>query len=133
MSTVVPSTSSDAQKSELLKAFSFGFDDWLEKKTSPDVFSRLAELDTKPLGRAQANQLLHLCHEPGVSEGFFRYYWLSCPKKHPYKVEKLADFHEIYLKGDLVVSLKHLIWGLYRFYVDALLFFGDGRIAFTSL
>jgi hypothetical protein len=133
MSTAPPATSSDGQKNELLKAFSFGFDDWLEKKTSTDVFTRLAELDTKPIGRAQTNQLLHLCHEPGVSEGFFKYYWLSRPKKHPYKVEKLADFHEVYVKGDLVTSLKHLIWGLYRFYVDALLYFGDGRIAFTNL
>jgi hypothetical protein len=31
------------------------------------------------------------------------------------------------------MSLAHLRWGLYRLYVDALLFFGNVRTAFRSL
>lgn len=79
------------------------------------------------------NQLLHLCHEPGVSDGFFRYYWLSEANDHPYPVIKLPGFERALCHGDLIQSLQHLRWGLYRLYVDALLFFGDVRIAFNKL
>ncbi len=120
-------------KKKLLAMLSFGFDDWLEKKDSTDLFSSLTDLASRPLGRAQANQLLHLCHEPGVSVGFFRYYWLCIPENHPYRPDKLPGFEQKFLQGDLVCSLEHLRWGLYRFYVDALLFFGDGRMAFNAL
>jgi hypothetical protein len=132
-----PLTQSTAQDSEekqkLLDLFSFGFDDWLVKKSPEEVFARIRAIDTNPIGRAQLNQLLHLCHEAGVSDGFFRYYWLSSPKCHPYEVDKIPGYNSAALKGDLIQSQEHLKWGLYRLYVDALLFFGDVRIAYTKL
>jgi hypothetical protein len=133
MSSSAISDETAALKGILLNELSFGFDEWLEKKTSADLFACLTDLSNRPLGRAQANQILHLSHEPGVSEGFFRYYFLSIPLKHPYDVTKVPGFENKFIGGSLVTSIHHLKWGLYRFYVDALLYFGDGRIAFTSL
>jgi hypothetical protein len=121
------------EKQKLLDLFSFGFDHWLVKKNPEEVFDRIKSIDASPIGRAQLNQLLHLCHEPGVSDGFFRYYWMSAPKFHPYEVEKIPGYAAAALKGDLIQSQEHLKWGLYRLYVDALLFFGDVRIAFNKL
>jgi hypothetical protein len=117
----------------LLELFSFGFDHWLVTKSPNEVTERLSRIDTSPLGLAQLNQLLHLCHEPGVSEGFFRYYWLRCPLDHAYDLSRIQGFDNRWLHGDLIESLGQLKWGLYRLYVDALLFFGDVRIAFKKL
>src|SRR6266852_7319005 len=99
-------------KEKLLELFSFGFDDWLVKQTSEEVLERIQLIDKNPVGRSQLNQLLHLCHEPGVSDGFFRYYWLSSPKCHPYEVDKIPGYNSTALKGDLIQSLEHLKWGL---------------------
>ncbi len=121
------------EKQKLLDLFSFGFDHWLVQKNPEEVFERIKAIDKNPIGRAQLNQLLHLCHEPGVSDGFFRYYWLCTPQFHPYEVEKIPGYNESVVKGDLIQSQEHLKWGLYRLYVDALLFFGDVRIAFNKL
>lgn len=121
------------EKQKLLDLFSFGFDHWLVQKNPEEVFERIKAIDVNPIGRAQLNQLLHLCHEPGVSDGFFRYYWLGAPKFHPYEVDKIPGYDARFLKGDLIQSQEHLKWGLYRLYVDALLLFGDVRIAFNKL
>jgi len=121
------------QRQKLLDFFSFGFDHWLDQKGPEEVFDRIRLIDTNPLGRAQLNQLLHLCHEPGVSDGFFRYYWVSSPKSHPYEVDKIPGYAANAVIGDLIQSQEHLKWGLYRLYVDSLLFFGDVRIAFNKL
>ena len=51
---------------KLLDLFSFGFDHWLVQKCPDDVLERIKAIDTSAIGRAQRNQLLHLCHEPGV-------------------------------------------------------------------
>src|ERR1700722_1166684 len=118
---------------ELLNLFSFGFNHWLVNKNPAEVLERIKGIDRNPLGRAQLNQLLHLCHEPGVSEGFFRYYWLSEPVEHPYQVAKIPGFSTDFLAGDFIRSQQQLSWGLYRFYMDALLFFGDVRLGFTKL
>jgi hypothetical protein len=43
-------------------------------------------------------------------------------------------FSEDWLRSEaMVVSLAHLKWGLYRLYVDALLYFGNVRSAFRCL
>src|SRR5271168_1238193 len=117
-------TQDPEEKQKLLDLFSFGFDHWLVQKSPEEVFARIRAIDTNPIGRAQLNQLLHLCHEAGVSDGFFRYYWLSNPKCHPYEADKIPGYNPAALKGDLIQSQEHLKWGLYRLYVDALLFFG---------
>ena len=130
----VESTSPEtADKQKLLDLFSFGFDHWLVRKKPDEVLERIKGIDKGPIGRAQLNQLLHLCHEPGLSDGFFRYYWLTVPSGHAYEVQKLPGYDEAALGGNLIRSQEHLKWGLYRLYVDALLFFGDVRLAFNRL
>src|SRR5437660_1022806 len=46
-------------------------------------------IDEGPISRTQANQLLHLCHEAGMSEGFFQYYFLASPDSHPYPIDRV--------------------------------------------
>jgi len=126
------SDSEVAIKERILSAFSFGLDTWLSRIERPEVFARLSTIEENPLRRSQLNQLLHLCHEAGVSEGFFRYYWLSTPV-HPYEVSALDKYHPDWIDNDAIHSLDHLRWGVYRLYIDALLFFGDVRTAFRLL
>jgi hypothetical protein len=77
---------------------------------------------------------LVLGHEAPIGDGFFRYYWLEAPDQHPYNVRSIEGFSAEYLEsGGLITSLAHLRWGLYRLYVDALLYFGNVRTAFRAL
>src|SRR5581483_2852520 len=115
-----------------LFAGSGGIDSWLNEETPKRVFDRLASLDDQPLTRGQLNQLLVLSHEAGMSDGFFRYYWLAAPD-HPYEVRHLQGFSEEWTSGDVITSLRHLRWGMERFYVDALLYFGNIRTAYRTL
>jgi len=111
-----------------------GIGSWLTEQTHADVFERLGELDTQPLPAVQLNQLLVLGHEAPVGDGFFRYYWLQAPEQHPYSVREVPGFSEDWLRsGGMIVSLAHLKWGLYRLYIDALLYFGNVRTAFRKL
>jgi hypothetical protein len=127
-------------KAEILEEFLLfsvptgGIGSWITEKTHDDVFARLGKLDAEPLPAVQLNQLLVLGHEAPVADGFFRYYWLQAPDQHPYSVLDLPGFSENWLRsGDAIVSLAHLKWGLYRLYVDALLYFGNVRTAFRKL
>jgi hypothetical protein len=126
------STPMPARPEEILSQFDFGLKNWLGRAADPEVIERLTLLNEQPLGRAQFNQLLHLCHEPGIVDGFFKYYWLTAPI-HTYDVTRVQHCHPSWLEGDSIVSLEHLQWGLYRFCVDALLYFGDIRIGFRAL
>lgn len=110
-----------------------GIGAWLTDTTCEAVFERLARLDSDPLRGVQLNQLLVLAHEAPVSDGFFNYYWLEAPKSHPYAVKDLPEFREEWITGNAIQSLDHLAWGLYRLYVDALLYFGNVRTAFRTL
>jgi hypothetical protein len=121
-----------------------GIDSWLARKealpkeTPPEVIQRLKALDRELLTKSQLGQLLILSHEAGPSEGFFNFYWKLVPKKHPYDVRVHGatpdqPFDEGWIEGDSIVSLAHLRWGMYRFYVDALLFFGNIRSAYRHL
>jgi hypothetical protein len=117
---------------KIVDEFSFGLDGWFVSKAPPEVFNRLAQIGQEPIARAQLNQLLHLCHEPGVSEGFFTYYWLTAPQ-HTHDVTQFASFHRSWTDGTAIISIDHLKWGLYRLCVDSLLYFGDVRTGFQEL
>jgi len=88
------------------------------------------------LSHAKLNQLLHLCSYPGISHGFFKYYFLSVPSNHPYQVEKLAqvglDISKI-SNREKIEDVKQLKWGLDRIMQDALLFFGNFLKAYQNL
>lgn len=109
-----------------------GIDSWLDEDTPQEVFERLYRIDAEPLSRVQLNQLLVLSSEAGVSDGFFTYYWLSAPE-HPYDVRSVPGYSGQWTTAQGIRSLGHLKWGLYRFYMDALLYFGNIRSAYRFL
>jgi len=110
-----------------------GIGGWLQESTDEGVFQRLSEVDEKPLTKVQLNQLLAFGHEAPVSDDFFRYYWLACPDDHPYRVAAIPGFQKAWLKSVAITSLDHLRWGLYRLFVDGLLYFGNVRTAYRKL
>ena len=109
-----------------------GIDSWLRNGTPQTVVDRLHRLGAEPLTREQLNQLLVLSHEAGLSQGFFEYYWLKAPL-HPYDVKRVDDFDSAHVDQTAIQSLGHLRWGLWRFYTDALLLFGNIRSAYRRL
>lgn len=109
-----------------------GIDSWLVGDNSELIFQRIAKLPSEPLSHSLFNQLLALSQQPPVSRAFFDYYWCSAPV-HPYRVEEIVGFDQSYTKFDRIVCIEQLSWGLYRLYVDALLFFGTIRNGFNEL
>ena len=129
-------------RQELLNEFEIfnygtsGLTSLLSNSNAPEeVIVALSNLEGRPLTRPQFNQLLTLSHEASISDGFFQYYWLSVPKNHPYKVSKIPRFSEEYclLNAKTISSKNQLYWGLYRFFVDALLYYGNVLTAFQEL
>src|SRR6516162_7795594 len=110
-----------------------GIGSWLTRDSRQDIFERLAAIEDQPLSAVQLNQLLVLGHEAPVSDAYFRYYWLQAPDTHPYGVRDLPDFSPCWVSSTAITSLAHLRWGLYRLYIDGLLYFGNVRTAFRSL
>ena len=117
---------------ELFQGGTSGMDSWLRPDTPDEVFDALADLETHPLSRARFNQLLTLAHEAPISQPLFAYYWLEAPK-HPYEVRNLPCYNERWPGSQNIQSIDQLYWGLYRFYVDALLYFGSIRTAYQRL
>ena len=127
-------------KDEILEQFCLfslggdGIGGWLTKNTDDKVFERLDRIQDDPLSKAQFNQLLVFGHQAPVSYDFFEYYWLESPLKHPYPVDQLPGFDDRWITDTTeIISLAHLKWGLYRLFVDALLYFGNVRTAFRTL
>ena len=125
---------------EKFKVFAFGtspgLGKWLSKDINPIVLERLQKLDKEPLTKVQFNQLLVVSHEASVSDGFFKYYWCSIPKSHPYSIEPPGNWSKSWAEkgGDnQITSFDQLHWGLYRIYVDGLLYFGSVNAAFHSI
>lgn len=95
----------------------------------------LDALDNGSLSWARLNQIMHLCSEAGMSEGFYRYYFLTVPQHHPYPVEKVfvdGDFKPLEEAED-IKSRKQLQWGLRRFMYDTMLYWGNFRQAYRDL
>ena len=126
---------------EKFKLFQFGKGEgiggFITNETPPEVLKRLAAIEEDPIPKVQLNQLLLLALEGGVSDGFFNYYWNSNPN-HCYNLRSLPHFNPDWFKNSessppVIKSLDHLFWGLYRLYIDGLLYFGDVRTAFRKL
>ena len=118
---------------EIFQGGTGGLDSWLGPETPALVFDALSNLDAQPLSKARFNQLLTIAHEAPVSEALFCYYWLSVPQNHPYDVRTVPSYDESFAERDNISSQDQLYWGLYRFYIDALLYFGNIRTAFQHL
>ncbi len=111
-----------------------GIGGWLTQETDDKVFKRLDSINEDPLSKSQINQLLVFGHQAPVSDDFFTYYWLDVPSAHPYPVDQIIGFKDYYCQGtDKISSLEHLWWGMYRLFVDALLYFGNVRTAYRTL
>ena len=117
---------------QLFQGGTGGLDSWLRPETPDEVFDALSDLETHPLTRSRFNQLLTLAHEAPVSQPLFAYYWLEAPD-HPYDVRQVPSYDERWLGSQSIHSIEQLHWGLYRFYVDALLYFGSIRTAYQRL
>ena len=117
---------------QLFQGGTGGLDSWLRPETPDEVFSALADLEARPLTRARFNQLLTLSHEAPVSQPLFTYYWLDAPT-HSYDVRKLPKYDARWPGSENIRAIEQLYWGLYRFYVDALLYFGSIRTAYQRL
>ncbi len=105
---------------------------YLETEVGKAIVKRLIEMQANPVPLTHLNQFLHLTDEAGATDGFFKYYFLSCPTKHPYALEKLFPTLPS-LNETGVSSLDQLRWGLTRLYVDSLLYFGNIRTAYRKL
>ena len=96
----------------------------------------ISALRASSLTRAKLNQMLHLCCKPGISYGFFKYYFLSEPKNHPYPVRKIrinnSEFTPSYDLNE-IKSITQLQWGLQRIMFDSLLYFGNFQKAYKYL
>lgn len=110
-----------------------GIDNWFTVHgNNHSLFERLSQLSANPLTRSQFNQLIALSHQGEVSPGFFEYYWLTAPA-HTYDVTRIPRYNEIYTRLDPICSFDHLYWGLYRIYVDCLLYYGTLLYGFREL
>jgi hypothetical protein len=88
------------------------------------VIERLLNMGANPLTCTHLNQLLHMMHEVGMSDGFFNYYFVAEPRNHPYASKTLlSEPFEANAGG--VQSLRQIRWALQRFFTDGLLYFGS--------
>lgn len=115
----------------------------------PSVLSRLNEdndvsraleggyraLEQGSLSWAQLNQIMHRCSESGMSEGFFRYYFLELPEEHPYPVDQVFGSGAFRPPEGAteIQSLQQLQWGIQRFMYDAMLYWGNFGQAYRKL
>lgn len=109
-----------------------GLEGWLTPNSPDTIFERIGRINREPLTKVQLNQLLLLSLESGISDGFFKYYWLDKPI-HSYAIDKLEDFDEDFLGQNAIISILHLKWGIRRIYTDCLLYFGNISFGFREL
>jgi hypothetical protein len=108
-----------------------GIESLVADDTPEIVTDRLLAIDKEPISKVQFDQLLGLCRERAVSDGFFHYYWLS-ELRTPYNLEIIPGFSREYSNYDKLQSIDHLIYGLQRIYIDGLLYRGDVRAFFRE-
>jgi len=105
---------------------------FLQSEKARMIVARLLDMQKDPIHVTQFNQLLHLAHDAGVTPGFFKYYFTTAPTLHPYPTEVVVpSTPELNPNG--ISSLAQLEWGLRRFYIDSLLYWGDIRNGYRVL
>jgi len=93
------------------------------------IRARIADIPQDPLSHSQLNQLMHLSHQAGMTEGFYRFYFLTQPEAHPFIVPNAPSD----ITGNVITSALQLRWGVERFALDAAFFFGDFTNAYRKL
>ncbi len=76
------------------------------------LFEKLSMIDVKPITKVQLDQLLNLQKIGGVSDGFFRFYWLGMPKDHFYNISPLPEIKKENSNKNTIASLEQLKWGV---------------------
>ena len=115
---------------EQYKLFCFGTKPGLGRFVCQDmhdeVFQQLSKLGEIPITKVQLNQLFVISKCGSISDGFFQYYWKKSPP-HSYDVTQVEYYDTAWTTGDEqeIVSHDHLCWGIYRIYIDGLLYFGN--------
>lgn len=118
----------------LFETGNLGIESWLSN--CPQIVrTRLEALGKgEAIGLGELNQLLTLSSEAGMSRGFLEYYFLTIPE-HPWDIRAVPKFDKGWFTTppSTILNLDHLYWGLYRLYVDGLLYFGNVRSAYRML
>lgn len=118
---------------ELFMGDTGGIDSWLTNGDAKQIIlDRLIRVNADPLTHSQFNQLLAMSHQANMTKDCFSYYWCRVPD-HPYDVKSIPDFHESFSGLSVISSIDQLRWGLYRMYVDSLLYFGSIRNGYRAL
>lgn len=78
-----------------------GLERLLSINGAPEVFERLENVNALNLNKVQLNQLFIISGLTSMTFGFFKYYWLTFPKNHPYDLKVLSlGYPEKDEKGD---------------------------------
>jgi hypothetical protein len=132
----VSSKSNILSEFELFRGNGGGIEAWFSDDIPDTVIDVLNNCEKHPISCEVLNQLLILSHEAGMSHGFFEFYFQYDPHADGaswYDPKKLPEFDPQFISSTEIKSLKHLKWGLRRFYMDALLCFGNIRQAYRNL
>lgn len=121
-----------AQMYQLFHHGRAGIGSFATREMHDEVLERLTTLPETHLTKVEFNQLLVLSRAASMSDGCFKYYWGATPA-HPYDVRKVPYYPGPLPDALQIISHDHLRWGLYRLYVDALLYFGNIATAFEAL
>lgn len=101
---------------------------FISQASSPRLMRVLEGIEQSPLTKVQLDQLLSLQGICCVTDGFFRYYWLTAPR-HFYRLEPIA----LPEACDGIASIEQLRWGFNRLFIDCLLLFGNIPMGFRTL
>jgi hypothetical protein len=88
---------------------------FLQRPYVQRMLLRIQDAPSNPITLTYFNQLLHLNHEAGATEGFFRYYFLEEPPNHAYPVDKITS-RMPHLNPNGISTLGLLELGLQRFF-----------------
>lgn len=115
-----------------------GITKFITEGTSNIIFDTLMQMETKkiPLTLTKLNQCLALERLRTVSDGFFKYYWLSANNEHFYNIYKTAKTNNLELPSGTkkdIDDIKILYSGLYRIFLDCLYCFGNIKFGFNQL
>lgn len=101
---------------------------FISNRSSDYLKSRLCNIDNIPITKVQFDQLLSLQNIKCVSDGFFRFYWLTKPE-HFYKLQDIELDENI----KAITSLEQLYWGFNRLFIDCLYVYGNIQKGFEKL
>lgn len=93
------------------------------------VCDHIVSIEKQPLSKVQLNQILGFKEERAVSDDFFKFYWFDDDFRLPYKLSSVPGYSTSY-RHDAhqdIRSVEQFFFGLYRIFIDGLLYFGNVR------